>query len=171
MARRAGAEILAISGSAEDRDYLASIGIRHVMDWQSLSFADQVMEITGGHGVDVVISRLSGEAREKTLALLTPFGRFIEVSDGTSGQSGTLPFDPAGRSLTIASADVERLLAKRPALARRLLADLQEGIKSGDFQPLPTDVHPVSELADACRRIEAGGFTGGVSRCRSSMRK
>jgi len=53
----------------------ALLGVDHVLDSRSLAFADEILEITGGSGVDVVLNFLSGEAVSKNLTVLKPFGR------------------------------------------------------------------------------------------------
>src|SRR5262249_24326691 len=77
LARRAGAEIFATAGSPEKREFLLSLGIPHVMDSRSLAFADEVMERTGGEGVDVVLNSLAGEAIPRGLSILRANGRFL----------------------------------------------------------------------------------------------
>ena len=79
IARRAGAEIFATAGSPEKREFLRSLGVQHVMDSRSLDFADEVMELTDGEGVDVVLNSLAGEFIPKSLSTLRPGGRFLEI--------------------------------------------------------------------------------------------
>jgi NADPH:quinone reductase-like Zn-dependent oxidoreductase len=83
LARLAGAIIFATAGSPEKRELLASLGVQHVMDSRSLAFADQVLQITadqpGEPGVDIILNSLAGEAVEKGLAILRPYGRFLEI--------------------------------------------------------------------------------------------
>jgi NADPH:quinone reductase-like Zn-dependent oxidoreductase len=62
VARQLGAEIFATAGSPAKRAFLESIGVKDVMDSRSLAFADEVMERTGGRGVDVVLNSLAGDA-------------------------------------------------------------------------------------------------------------
>ena len=61
VAQRAGAEIFATAGSPEKRDYLARLGVPHVLDSRSLVFADEIRERTAGRGVDVVLNSLAGD--------------------------------------------------------------------------------------------------------------
>src|SRR5262249_1663583 len=75
--RRAG--IFATAGTPEKREYLRSLGVRHVWDSRSLDFAGQAMETTGGRGVDVVLNSLGGEFIPATLSVLAPYGRFLEL--------------------------------------------------------------------------------------------
>ena len=69
LAQRAGAEIFATAGSPEKRAYLKSLGVPHVMDSRSLDFAGEIMEITDGRGVDVVLNSLAGEFIPKSLSV------------------------------------------------------------------------------------------------------
>src|SRR5262249_12263385 len=79
LALYAEAIVFATAGSPEKRDLLAALGVPHVMDSRSLAFADEVRTLTGGEGVDIVLNSLAGEAIDKSLSLLRPYGRFIEI--------------------------------------------------------------------------------------------
>ena len=79
IARQIGAEIFATAGSPRKREYLASLGIEHVMDSRSLDFAAQIMTATGGEGIDLVLNSLTGEAIAAGLSVLREGGRFMEL--------------------------------------------------------------------------------------------
>jgi len=79
LAQAAGAEIYASAGNPEKREFLRTLGVRHVMDSRSLEFADEVSTQTGGHGVDIVLNSLAGEFIPKSLSLLSEGGRFLEI--------------------------------------------------------------------------------------------
>ena len=74
-----GAEIFATAGSHEKREFLRGQGICHVMDSRSLDFADEILEITNGAGVDGVLNQLAGDFITKSLSVLAPYGRFLEI--------------------------------------------------------------------------------------------
>jgi NADPH:quinone reductase-like Zn-dependent oxidoreductase len=77
IAQRAGAEVFATAVSQEKRGLLRFLGVEHVMNSRSLAFADQVMEATGGRGVDIVLNSLAGKAIAKGVSCLAPYGRFL----------------------------------------------------------------------------------------------
>ena len=79
VARARSAKIIATAGSEQKREYLRSLGLEHVLPSRTADFADEVMRITGGHGVDVVLNSLTGALAERTLQLLAQGGRFLEV--------------------------------------------------------------------------------------------
>ena len=62
LARRAGAEVYATAGTDAKRDWLRSLGVRHVFDSRSTQFAADVMAATDGAGVDIVLNSLAGDA-------------------------------------------------------------------------------------------------------------
>jgi D-arabinose 1-dehydrogenase-like Zn-dependent alcohol dehydrogenase len=61
IAQHLGAEVFATAGSDEKRDYLRSLGVKHVFSSRTLDFADEIMEVTERQGVDVVLNSLPRE--------------------------------------------------------------------------------------------------------------
>ena len=49
------------------------------MSSRTLDFADEIMDVTGGRGVDAVLNSLAGDFVPKSLSVLAPFGRFLEI--------------------------------------------------------------------------------------------
>src|SRR5439155_23235634 len=78
LARSAGAEVFATASPAK-WSALRARGVRHVMSSRSLEFEGEVMQLTDGQGVDVVVNSLGGEFIPRSLALLRPGGRFVEL--------------------------------------------------------------------------------------------
>ncbi len=78
VARSLGAEVFT-TASARKRDFLRAQGIEHVFDSRSPSFFDDILEVTGGEGVDVVLNSLTGDLLQRSLDLLGPGGRFVEL--------------------------------------------------------------------------------------------
>ena len=79
LAQARGAEIYATAGSEEKRAYLRSLGIQHVLPSRTAGFAEQVMRLTAGRGVDIVLNSLTGVLAEKTLSIVATGGCFLEV--------------------------------------------------------------------------------------------
>src|SRR5262249_11569412 len=79
LARRLGAGRNAAAGSELRRGLLRQEGVAHVADSRSTSFADDILDWTGGQGVDVVLNSLPGEMLRNSLRVLRTFGRFVEL--------------------------------------------------------------------------------------------
>jgi 3-oxoacyl-(acyl-carrier-protein) synthase/NADPH:quinone reductase-like Zn-dependent oxidoreductase/acyl carrier protein len=141
-AKARGAEIYATAGTEEKRAYLRSIGIQHVLPSRTAEFADEVMRLTEGCGVDVALNSLTGALAEGTLSVVSKGGCFLEV-----GKRNTLSADrvrelrPDVRHFIYdlgeaAGADASLV----PSLQRKMLA----AFAAGEMAPLP-----VTEFTDA----------------------
>lgn len=162
IARLLGAEVLATAGSGAKRDYLRALGVAKVFDSRSLAFADEVLEATNGEGVDVVLNSIAGEAIDRNLRCLAPYGRFIEIGkrDILAGRPlGLASFD---RNLTFSALDFDHMMRDRPDLSRRLLDECRELHESGALKPLPTQVFAVQDAAEAFRLLARGQHTGKI---------
>jgi NADPH:quinone reductase-like Zn-dependent oxidoreductase/acyl carrier protein len=160
LARRAGAEIFATAGTETKREWLRSLGIRHVFDSRSGQFAREVLEATGGDGVDIVLNSLAGDAVEQGLSVLRPYGRFVEIGKRDiyeNRQVGLLPFQ---RNLSYFAVDLDRMARERPAFLGSLLEEVMGLVDRGDIQPLPTRTFPLGQVADAFREMAQGRHTG-----------
>src|SRR6516164_8860388 len=78
LAQLVGAEIFA-TASPGKWEFLKAQGVRHVLNSRTLDFAEEILRLTDGAGVDVVLNSLSGEASAKSLAVLKRGGRFVEI--------------------------------------------------------------------------------------------
>ncbi|HMQ34043.1 MAG TPA: SDR family NAD(P)-dependent oxidoreductase, partial [Chloroflexaceae bacterium] len=162
VARDAGAEIFATVGNEEKREFLRSIGIQHVMDSRSLTFADEILDRTGGQGVDVVLNSLAGEAIEKSLAILALHGRFLEIGKRDIYQNNRIGLGPFRKNLAYFAIDLARMFTERPAVCAALLRDVVRFVADGRFQPLPRQVFPISDAVSAFRLMAQGKHIGKI---------
>src|SRR5204862_7364986 len=79
LARRAGGRVLGTAGSPRKRTFAAAAGVDVVMDSRTPAFADEVRAETGGRGADIVLNSLTGELLTRSLDVVAPGGRFVEL--------------------------------------------------------------------------------------------
>ncbi len=162
LARRLDAEIFGTAGSEHKRDYLRSVGVAHALDSRSLSFVDGIREATGGEGVDVVLNSLAGEAVPASLSVLGKYGRFLEIGKRDIYADRPLGLEPFQRNLTYAAIDVDPVFRERPALARRLLAEVVAMLAGGEVAPLPVEVFPAAQVVDAFHHMAQAKHVGKI---------
>ncbi len=163
LAQRLGAEVYATAGSAEKRDYLKSLGVRHVMDSRSLAFADEVLRLTGGQRVDLVLNALPGAFIDKGLACLAPYGRFIELGKRDVYDDRAVGLKALRRNVSLHVVDVAALIDERPALAQALMGELLALFESGALAPPPVKVFPATQAAEAFRTFSQGRHIGKIA--------
>jgi acyl transferase domain-containing protein/acyl carrier protein len=159
-AKHRGAIVIATAGSEVKRAFLRLAGADYVLDSRDLAFADAVREITQGQGVDVVLNSLSGEAMERSLEVVKPFGRFLELGKRDFYLNRRLHLRPLRQNVSYFGIDVDQLPLRRPALARSLLAEVSRLLGDGAIRPLAYRVFRFSEIDDAFRLMQSSGHIG-----------
>lgn len=160
IVRDAGAEVFATAGSPEKREVLKFLGVQHIMDSRSLSFADQINEITGGEGVDIVLNSLAGKAIAKGISALAPYGRFLELGKRDLYQNSKLGLWAFRKNLAYFAIDLGGLIANKPMFIRSLLTEISQRIENKTFHPLPHRVLPVSRIVEAFRHMAQARHIG-----------
>ena len=100
IAQHAGAEIFATAGTAEKRQHLRSLGIRHVFNSRSTDFAAAILQITDGTGVNVVLNSLAGGQLDSSFDTIGAGGRFLRLGRTPSGLSSASDLLERGLSTT-----------------------------------------------------------------------
>ncbi len=160
LARKAGAEVFATAGTEEKRQLLATLGVAHVMDSRSLDFADEILKLTGGEGIDVVLNSLAGEAIDKSLSILRPYGRFIEIGKADIYGNRKIGMRPLRNNISMFVVDLIGAFEQRPVLLRAVLRDVMAQFEARQLHPLPYRVFPVTRMADAFRYMAQGKHIG-----------
>nr|WP_321524329.1 SDR family NAD(P)-dependent oxidoreductase [uncultured Cohaesibacter sp.] len=168
IAKWRGARIIATAGNDEKRDFLRMLGADHVLDTRSLDFVDQVRAITreadgpDQEGVDVVLNSLFGEAMERSLELVRPFGRFLELGKRDFYGNTQIGLRPFRRNISYFGIDADQLLNKQPARAKRLFRELSELIADEQFTQLPYRLFESADIVDAFRLMQRSGHIGKI---------
>ncbi|MFI9237612.1 SDR family NAD(P)-dependent oxidoreductase [Streptomyces sp. NPDC053079] len=160
-ARRRGAHVIATAGNGVKRDLLRVLGVEHVLDSRALRFAEDVRELTGGRGVDVVLNSLAGEAIARGLEALRPGGRFIELGKRDIHEDKPLRLRPFDKNIAFFGVDLSRLLHD-PELAMKQFAEVASLVRCGRYRPLLHSVHPAARVTEAFRLMQHSRHIGKV---------
>jgi len=161
LAKVAGAQIIA-SASATKWPALKKMGVKHIVNSRSLSFADDVMKITGGRGVDIVLNSFSGKFIYQSVACLAAYGRFVEIGKTDIYRNSRIGLKPFGNNLSYFAVDVDRLLKEKPALCGELFKAVTDMYVKNKFIPHPVEIFPVSRTTEAFRYLAGAKNTGKV---------
>ncbi|TWU31996.1 type I polyketide synthase [Novipirellula artificiosorum] len=160
VAHHLGLEVFATAGTTEKRELLKSMGVAHVMNSRTVEFADQIWDQTSGAGVDAVLNSLAGEFIPKSLSVLAPFGKFLEIGKVDVYGNSKLGLAAFKNNISYHMIDLAQLLVQRPDQIAALLAELSLLFESGTYAPLPHTVFPVHEAAEAFRFMAQGNHIG-----------
>jgi NADPH:quinone reductase-like Zn-dependent oxidoreductase/acyl carrier protein len=162
IAQRRGARTILTAGTEEKRALLKLLGADHVLSSRSLAFGDEVMGITGGKGVDVVLNSLAGEAMELSLRLVKAFGRFVELGKRDYYANTHVGLRPFRRNVSYFGVDLDQLVAGQPELAKELMGELAALFADETFRPLPYRAFEAGRIGDAFRLMQQSGHIGKI---------
>lgn len=160
LAQQAGAEIFATAGSPRKRDYLKSLGIEHVMNSRSLDFGEQILEATGGQGIDLVLNSLTGETIATSLSVLRSGGRFLEL--GKTDLWDQPRVDAFRPGVTFHAIALDQMMAEQPAMVRELLQEVMPQFEDQRLRPLPLRTFPIRRVVEALRHMARAEHLGKV---------
>lgn len=162
LATHLGAEIYATASSDEKRDFLRLMGVKHIYDSRSLTFADDILADTNQEGIDVVLNSLAGEAINRNLRILRPFGRFLELGKRDFYQDSRIGLRPFRNNISYFGIDADQLMQAKPALTQRLFGEVMQLIANGKLTPLPFHVFDANNIVDAFRYMQQARQIGKI---------
>ncbi len=131
-------------------------------DSRGLAFADEIMDVTDGEGVDVVLNSLAGEAINRGVQVLAPGGRFVELGKKDVYANAGLGLAALARSGSFSVVDLDLNMRIRPKYYRRLMQDLIAHAEAGNLAPLPVTEFEFDQVTDAFRLMASAGHTGKI---------
>ena len=160
LAKAAGAEVFA-TASARKRDFLRSLGVKHVFDSRTTAFGQEILDATGSAGVDVVLNSLTGEGFiDASLSCLATGGRFVEMGRVDILSEDEMAATRPDVSYFILMIDV--LKEEEPARAGEILGQVMDRLAAGELTPLIHARWPVAEAGPAMKCMQGARHIGKI---------
>lgn len=148
LARAAGFIVIGTGGSEAGRKLVKEQGAHHVLDHHAADYLKQVMEITGGRGVDIILEMAAHANLGKDLTVLAREGRVAVI--GSRGPVEINPRDAMSRDATITGVFLNSVSPKD--LAGIHLA-LKAGLENGTLRPVVGKELPLAEAAQGHKEV------------------
>ena len=163
LARVFDAIVFATAGSEEKCDACRRLGAAVAINYRTEDFAEVVRAATSGAGVDVVLDIIGGEYFERNVESLALNGRLVQIGL-LGGNRASLDLTRVlHRRLTITGSTLRaRTVEEKGTLARELEANVWPLLAAGRVAPIIDRVFPLTEAADAHRRMESSSHIGKI---------
>ena len=157
IARASGLTVIGTAGSEKGRELVAEQGAHHVVDHRAPKYLEQILGLTDGCGVDVILEMLANVNLGKDLGLLAERGRVVVI-----GSRGTVEIDPRatmGRDASI----LGMVLAKTPEPEMASIhAALAAGLENGTLRPVVGREMPLADAPRAHQAVMEPGAYGKI---------
>jgi len=152
-----------VTASTGKVERVAELGVDHVIDYRSENFAEQIREITGKRGVDVILDHIGAAYLGDNLKSLSLAGRLvlIGVMGGIKSEIN-LGMLMVKRQQLIGSVLRSRPVAEKSAIISRFVDTVLPQVAAGKVVPLVSETLPLSEVAAAQRLMEESGHFGKI---------
>lgn len=154
FARAAGLTVIGTGGTEKGRALVLQEGAHHVLDHRASDYEKQLMSVTDGRGVDLIVEMLANVNLAKDLTMLVPAGRVVVV-----GNRGTIEIDPRQAMSREASILGLTLFAATEDDLAEIHAAIVAGLENGSLRPIVGQEIPLHLAAEAHQAVmEPGAF-------------
>jgi NADPH:quinone reductase-like Zn-dependent oxidoreductase len=153
VATLAGATIFTTASSEEKLQRAKAMGAHHVINYSKENFAERVLALTGGKGVDVIMEHIGGEVFTRSVKCLARGGIMVTVGAhaGEVVQFDIIPFFRG--ELRLAGSKNASVLELRKVMGL---------VAQGRLKPVIHKTFPLAEAAEAHRVVDSRDIFGKV---------
>ena len=157
MARGGGLTVIGTAGTEKGRKLVLEQGAHYVVDHRKVGYEEEIMALTKGRGVDVILEMLANVNLAKDLTLLALRGRVVVIGNRGSieiNPRATMQRDLSILGLTLMNATKEELVSLHAALVA--------GLENGTLNPVVGREMPLADAPLAHRAVMEPGAYGKI---------
>ncbi|KAI3317739.1 ketoacyl-synt-domain-containing protein [Xylariaceae sp. AK1471] len=166
IAQLTGCDIFATVGSDEKKRFLIEhyrVAEDRIFYSRSTAFAQQILRLTNGRGVDVIINSLSGDGLLASWDIIAPQGRFIELGKKDIAANNSLPMRPFLRRATFTALETQAMAADHGGLVKEIIDQLMDKFAVGSLRPVENfQTLPISQIQKGMGILQSGQSTGKI---------
>ena len=164
LAAARGARVFATAGSPEKCRACERLGAERAIDYRTEDFTAIARELTGGHGVNLILDIVGGTYVNRNLGALAMDGRLVVIGFMEGEPLATIDLRRIlGRRLTITGSTLRpRTVAEKGAIAESLRREVWPLLERGVVSPVVYRTFPLAEAAAAHRLMESSEHVGKI---------
>ena len=157
LARARGLTVIGTAGTDRGRKLVLEQGAHHVLDHTDPTYLEQLAELTGGRGPDVILEMLANVNLQKDLGAVAMRGRIVVIGNrGSVEINARLAMSKDAAILGMA------LFHATPAQLAGIHAALVEGLANGTLRPVVGQELPLAQAARAHEAVLEAGAHGKI---------
>ncbi|MCG7984035.1 MAG: zinc-dependent alcohol dehydrogenase family protein [Candidatus Thiodiazotropha lotti] len=161
LAKQAGIRVLTTVSSQDKQEFVRELGADDVINYRQGGFVDEVMRLTNGRGVDMVLDSVGGPVFSDSIAATAHYGDLVTLLDPGNGIEWK---EARTRNLRIGFTLMLTPMLRHLPQARinqvAILSDCAEMIDSGCLKIAVNRILPFEKAVEAHQLIEEGGMIG-----------
>lgn len=160
MAKHYGATVIATASSSKHETVWA-LGADHVLDSRSPDLADEVLRLTGGAGVDLVLESVGGTTFSASLTATKPVTGRVVVYGTVAGEAALTNWDLVYRhQVHVIGLNIGVLIQTAPQIFGEIMGELFELMAAEVLTPVQPTTYDLADGPQALADLESRATTG-----------
>ncbi|KAL6234338.1 hypothetical protein BDW75DRAFT_241237 [Aspergillus navahoensis] len=158
ICRIIGAKVYCTVANDADENYLHQLDIPRdsIFSCQDNTFVRDLMVVTGGHGVDVVLNTVPAELFHASWQCVAEFGILVDLPKGEFNKQ--LPMNAFEGNRSFSAVNLAQVAAKRPETIQGLLRRCMHHYALGELTPLQLREVPAEKVQEAFSSMGTGNI-------------
>ena len=160
LARALGARVIAVARTEDRRDFALEQGADHAIEVESEGFKERVMEITNGHGADVILESVGGELFRTCMRAIAWEGRLVVIGFA----AGEIPTVRVGhvlvKNMDLIGLQTSDYREREPESFREAQEALLDLLARGKIWVRVSATYPLEAAAEALEEMREGRIRG-----------
>jgi NADPH2:quinone reductase len=157
FARAEGLTVIGTAGTQRGLELVKKEGAHYAFDHTKAGYAEEILKVTGGKGIDLVLEMLANVNLATDLKLLAFRGRVIVI-----GNRGEITINPRELMARRASVRGFTLWAATEAESAEIHASIAAGLENGTLRPIVGKELPLKDAPAAHQDVLAPGAFGKI---------
>ncbi|WP_343526476.1 NAD(P)H-quinone oxidoreductase [Sphingomonas sp.] len=158
-----GLTVIVTAGSDEKCAAAETLGAARAINYRSTDFVEAVRDFTQGRGVDIVLDMVGGDYVPRNLKCLAEEGRHVSIAVQRGAKAEIPLWEVMRRRLVLTGSTLRgRDREFKAMVADELARIVWPHIEEGRLRPVIDRSFPLSQAAEAHRRMEEGGHVGKI---------
>ncbi|GCE13849.1 quinone oxidoreductase family protein [Tengunoibacter tsumagoiensis] len=160
LAKLLGAKlVIGTTTSAEKVDFIRSLGADAVVRTDESDWAEQVLKLTGGQGVQVLLETIGGPVGRQSIDCLAPFGRMVVYGSLTGQPTMFATQELIGKCASIIGYNTN---IQSHEDQMRASQEILQAIISGQLRVIHESTFPLDQVSEAHKALLTGKTQGKV---------
>jgi len=158
-----GHRVFTTAGSDDKCAACVGLGAELAINYRTQDFVEQVLQATGGRGVDVILDMVGGDYMPRNLKALADDGRVVGIAATRGREVPINLMDVYRRRLTITGSALRRQpLVEKGRIVESVRQHVWPLIESGRFKAVVHRVFPLTDAAAAHQLMESSEHIGKI---------
>jgi NADPH2:quinone reductase len=163
LAKHLGASVIVTAGSDDKCAACLALGADFAINYKTQDFQTELMQLTNGQGVDVILDMVAGSYVAKEVPCLKEDGRLVIISILGGVKSEFNAGLVLRRRLVITGSTLRpRPVAFKAAIAQACLKQLWPALAAGQIKPVIHRTFAAAEVVQAHRLMESSQHVGKI---------